>query len=403
MRPLVLLLLLLGCVAVDHPGPPPGPLALRVTLTGDPGGLDPLAPLPFSSTALDLPVRVEAIGRDRDLMDWDGRVSLRATSGVLRSAPQMDLVGGVAEGSVSVALAFSELRVWVTVEGRIDEPSSYATGVSEPLWIDLPTLRQVQESPAESPLLGRFVSIKAAADPDDPRDLVVTGITNDGFYVADLSETAGEFGALFVFSFSRPNGIEVGDRLSHLSGNVDEFLGFTELGFPTWTILDRDVPVPPAPVLSPSIVCDDAIMEGWESAIVKVENLVSDFEGLGDCSDYNTYGQWPALLAGECDGEPARINVVNVNTVPSFGFPECENFLSPAPRELSWLIGAIRHTEAADPPWILVVRDCMDFPPEDRPADCPTLLERPRSGPDRSSHYLFREIPSCSGVPWGHH
>ena len=142
---------------------------------------------------------------------------------------------------------------------------------------------------------------------------------------------------------------------------------------------------------------------------MRVNNLSSDVSRASDCDDYNEYGQWAAELEGTCEGGPARINVVNVNTVPSWTFPECEAnsgcLDSPVaswcfqPRHLDYLVGVLRHTRYASPPWILEVRDCLDFPAAERPEDCEDLLQFPISGPRRAPYPLLREIPSCVHVP----
>lgn len=405
MRAAPLALLCLTLVSCQHSldGPRSGPLALRVELVDPPAGIDPSRPEPFSTESVGLRIRVSAVGRDGEVDDaWAGTVQLRPTVGTLRSSPNLGLEGGTAEVEVDVALGMGALRIWATHEGTLAEPGSFATGVSEPIWFARPTVAQVQDGGGvgPSPLENTYVDILGAADTVNPRDLVVTAVTNDGFYVTDQSDPDGSWNSLFVFSFSRPDDLAVGDRLAALSGVVDEFLGFTELGFPTWTVAERAVEVRPPATLDAAVICDDDAMEQWESAVVRLDEVVSDFSGLGDCEDYNTYGQWPARFAGECDGDPATINVVNLNTVPSFTFPECADFGEPPEVSLRYLIGTIRHVEAADPPWVLLVRDCRDFPEENRPADCAELLRRPRSGPSLAPQRFHRAVPTCDGVPW---
>ena len=261
----------------------------------------------------------------------------------------------------------------------------------------------------ESPLQHQYVHFLGydlELPESERRDLVVTTVTNDGFYVTDQSDPPGSFNSMFVFSFSRPDDLVVGDRLSKLAGIVSEFLGFTELQFPTWTVESSGNATPEPAVLDPSMVCIGTQMEAWESSVVRVENILTDVTRASDCVDYNEYGQWPALLPGECEGDEARINVVNVNTVPSWKFPECEQgseCLQPnrpewcfEPRPLDYLIGVLRHTRYASPPWILEVRDCLDFPVEHRPSDCAQLLMRPPSGPRLAPFHERREAPQCT-------
>ncbi len=44
------------------------------------------------------------------------------------------------------------------------------------------------------------------------------------------------FGSLYVFTFHAPFGVDVGSRLCSVSGAVTEFLGLTEIGFPTYRV-----------------------------------------------------------------------------------------------------------------------------------------------------------------------
>ena len=155
-------------------------------------------------------------------------------------------------------------------------------------------------------------------------------------------------------------------------------------------------------LLDPWIVCDDREMEAYEASVVRIEGLVSDFVRASDCQDYIEFGQWPVRLAGSCGGGDARMSVVNINTVPSFRF-DCEGGAPPPPVELDYLVGVLRHTAPADPPWIVDVRSCLDFPEEHRPADCAELMERPLSGPRHAPHEYYRDIATCEGVPYSLH
>ena len=106
-------------------------------------------------------------------------------------------------------------------------------------------------------------------------------------------------------------------------------------------------------------------------------------------------------MAACCGGGEALITVVNINTVPSFAFPECEDNLPPPAVELDYLVGILRHVAPADPPWVIDVRSCLDFPEELRPDDCAQLLERPLSGPKKAPQKYFRDLETCEAHP-GH-
>lgn len=89
--------------------------------------------------------------------------------------------------------------------------------------------------------------------------LVVTAITNAGFYVTDLSahyadlegdtshrlqmepytRALSHFGHLFVYNFSYPDDLALGDCLKTITGTVQEFSGNTQVTFPSWTKNER--------------------------------------------------------------------------------------------------------------------------------------------------------------------
>ncbi len=404
---LIALCSLLGCTTAAPAPDRTGPLSFRVTFVEPPGGEDSAAPLPFDVDGATHRITIEAIGYDRQLLtDFTATVALKVTPAQLLSAPFVLVQNGLAQTEVTFSRGLGQVRIWVSDEGTDETPGSYATGVSDVVHYELPTVRQVQETPntTTSPMEGSYVHIRGW-DPENPdsRDLRVTSVTNDGFYVTDLNDPPGSYNSLFAFSFSRPDGLDVGMRLERLSGKIEEFLGFTEMGFPDWVVAEADE-APAIEILDPFIVCDSPAMEAWESSVVKVVALESDFGGIGDCEDYNEYGQWPARLLDpktldpiQCGGDDARINVVNINTVPSYTFDECGDFGRPDDRYISALTGILRHNQYASPSWILEVRSCMDFPPELRPADCEAQLRLPLSGPRKAPQYLYRDIPECEG------
>lgn len=396
---------LTGCPVTVEPSPTDGPLYFEVEHVGTPAGLDPAAPAPFQIDARAYALSIRAIGRDREPMAWDGDITVHATPGELASDPVVRVRDGEVQTTVRVAKAFDELRIWISDEGDGDGPGSYATGAAAPVHVDKPTISQLQEpegSDDESPLTRQYVPIRAYGD-SSPREVIVTTVSNDGFYVTDRDSPDGSYNSLFVFTFSRPDAeIEVGARLNALAGIVSEFIGYTEMQFPTYEVESRGHSPGEPIVLDPSIVCDDDVMEGYEASVVRVNDLTSDFRRASDCEDYADFGQWPALLPGSCGGGDARVSVVNINTVPSFRF-DCDGGGAPPDVELDYLIGVLRHTAPADPPWIVDVRSCLDFPEEHRPADCPAQLDRPMSGPRKAPDMYYRDLVTCTGVPYSLH
>ena len=438
VRLLVVLLALSGCEdlrpALDRSG------ALYYEVTFDrTEGLTEEDKAPFNLEWEDVALQVVAYGHDRELLEQDVQLTVRVTPGEVESAwesgltgagedlddprsTRIELVGGVANAVVRIRRSFDQTRIWVSDEGRIDRSGveqdigSFASGVAPLMWFRKPTISEMQ-SPAnadqDSALVHSYVPLRGWVEGEpDPRDLRVTSVLNDGFYVTDYSSPPGSYRSLFVFTFSRPEGVVVGQQLAGLSGIVGEYIGFTELQFPDWIVSGPPIALPAPLELDPSIVCDDVEMERYESEVVHVTLPASDFRSAGECDDYVDHGQWPAALPGTCGGSTARITVVNVNTVPCYQFPECEVPRAVEPDEgspfhppLTELTGVLRHTAPADPPWILDVRSCLDFNLDELPesCDCEQLMARPLSGPRKAPHKYYRDIASCDGTPYTLH
>lgn len=103
-----------------------------------------------------------------------------------------------------------------------------------------------------SAFVSNFLTINAM----EPLEcMVVTAITNAGFYVTDLSAQMADddgdhsmrlqmepytralshFGHLFVYNFSYPDDLQLGDCIKTITGTVQEFSGNTQVTFPSWT------------------------------------------------------------------------------------------------------------------------------------------------------------------------
>jgi hypothetical protein len=149
-----------------------------------------------------------------------------------------------------------------------DGGRTFAAGVSDPIWFVSPTLADTQALPGkdscfdnppscsspctwsnkEAPFTGNFLTVEARPPFGD---MIVTAITAEGFYVTDMLAApvtdpfytgdpsmhrtlAGTFGHMYVYSYSFPEGLFVGDRVLSLTGTVQEFSGDTQFVFPSW-------------------------------------------------------------------------------------------------------------------------------------------------------------------------
>lgn len=342
----------------------------------------------------------------------------------------MQVTAGVGRGVVKVEHLYSDIRLWVSdappealssegavLPGAPEEPEerTYATGISSPVIFEDPTVASVQlpdpfdpqnqDPPDQSPLLGQFLSIgrpptggstlkqSCSDDPEnDGKDalLVVTGTDPTGFFVTDLTACRqrevlkdihgsvfvrtpepdgfypGRFASMFIYNYSYPEGLDVGDLLWGVSGSVQEFTGTTQLTFPAWNVAENVRTLPEAqwnkwlskiPITEltlrlcggddkPAPFVTDALcghnkrnfkMESLESSLVRLKNVRfsntfvnCDRDGDGTvpffCEQPNEQGVWGF---GDCTtygGAPSELSELqqeelacNVNCVTSQG------------------------------------------------------------------------------------
>jgi hypothetical protein len=203
-------------------------------------------------------------------------------------------------------------------DGRIDFPAdegcafandtnegggSYAQGASPPIYFSLPRIAQVRgvtcpggacSGTGLTPYPKEQISIdtgyreRPEAAPIYGWDVVVTRIASDGFYAQDLNNdrmgSANPFGGftgfagIFAFTFNAPPRMRVCDRLKTFSGTANEFFGFTQVSYPTWTLEEWDPAlrtclVPEPDILSPSDARDEASLLPKSGKLVRVRTL----------------------------------------------------------------------------------------------------------------------------------
>jgi hypothetical protein len=218
--------------------------SFRVTLQSASGTAE--APLPFViRESREMIIDVTAIdSRGDPIPGFDGPISVSVVPGriVSLSPVSPELRGGTLQGlRVGIRGAFGRTHIWVEDASKTNV---HALGTSSTIYFQNPRLRDVQQpltSRDSSPLEGSVVVI-------DRGDNYVVHVSNSGFFVVDREDT--EYNSIFAFNFSRPEGVRRGDKLLRFGGNVVEFLGYTELGFPLWDV-DRRCPNP----LDPEQLC----------------------------------------------------------------------------------------------------------------------------------------------------
>lgn len=203
-------------------------------------------PIGYTRNPISYRLNIEALDSAGErVTDYDGTVAVSVAPGELTGTMPgvVKLTGGLLEGLVvSLRRAFGAAHIVVQDKSGTN---LQAVGASPTLYFQYPRIRDIQEpagSRDNSPVVGTEVII------DRGRNMVVH-VSNAGFFVVDREET--EYGSLFAFNFSRPEAVRRGDKLKTLSGQVLEFLGYTELSFPIWEV---DFRCPTAE--DPGQVCD---------------------------------------------------------------------------------------------------------------------------------------------------
>lgn len=298
------------------------------------------APLPFDPAGAPFVLQLTAInGKGEVKQDFQGPVVVTSQPGKI-TGPQIDFSNGEGAADFTLEKAFGKTRIWV------EDPETFATGVSEPIFYRGPKIADVQTSTTTvaSPFEGSRVPI------DDTTNLVVTAIARDGFYVTDVDAT--EWASIFAYTFSAPAGLSVGDKLANVSGRVSEFLGFTELNNPAWEVVGN-LPLP-APAVVTCVEVDtnppNLVMESLEAGLIEVTNATVEIcPSYPDCPDYDQYRQW-SIDVGGCS-----INAVSRYTIAGF------DPLANQGRTLDRAVGTLRHIQFADPEWILEPRSAADI------------------------------------------
>jgi hypothetical protein len=285
---------------------------------------------------------------------------------------------------------------------------SYAAGVAGPIHLVLPNLADVNrsESLTSSPFDKEFVNVARG-------NMVVTGVRIDGFYATDTCpirnyesdgqllcgdderNQAPEFNHLFIFTFSRPDDLFPGDRLTSVSGPMTEFNGLTELAFPLWEVdYDRSPqPIPEAIELKSRIIdffpallerggsCANVNMNPQLALIVQCELALERLEAArvtvtvkstrgtdrdtrSPCDPLNPelldrFGQWPVVIDdGSMDGRCFQL--VTRENIPFFD-PTTLGM-----RDINQpIVGNLRQVafnERDEPIWIIEPRDQADCP-----------------------------------------
>jgi hypothetical protein len=304
-----------------------GPSTFHIEITAVDGRPppEPDAPLPanLGDRFEDWAFTIEARSPTGELEPFDGMVRLSTRPGAIHHLEGEGALGrnilldkGKASGVAKVTAVYGPSRIWAEDLGYtpakpgkkpacsdgidnnddvlIDFPAdpgcafadddsedggSYAAGVSTAVAYALPTLSDAQGRGTATPFPFEAIELNASS----PARLVVTRVASDGFYVTDVNpketdEMSGGYNHMYAFNFSTPPGMRVCDRVTYLSGTLNEFFGFTELSFPSFRLSfpvegKEECEVPEPFLLDAKAIADPIVMEKHESALVRLEGF----------------------------------------------------------------------------------------------------------------------------------
>jgi len=401
---MILFLLALSCGTDPTDKQPPEPTFIEVsgvllgTASSDTGdgagiGIDENERFEFSNSARSVSVSGTTLDRNADKYPYSEWLEVSVRPGtIIEVAGATQVVddygkthwyikadAGEASTTVQFASSFGDTHVWLSAVGEPEETGkggSFATGVTESIPIHKPTIAQLQDVSSldvedaftTSPLFGEFVTVRT-----EDRNVVVTALTTKGFWVSDLGDAPGNYSGLFVYTFNKPENVEVGDRLALLAGGVQEYVGATQLSFPIYEAAEGETLEPPASVVLPDeSLCDESRtnndwLEAYESSIVTIDSatIPEDFHetepGIDADPDYNQYleyGQWPIETPSGC-----RLYVVSNATVPSF------DPVANAGTDVGPITGVVSYVRAGGHKWMLLTRDADDLPAAPKEVD----------------------------------
>lgn len=252
-----------------------------------------------------------------------------------------------------------------------EEGATYGEGVSTPIYFKLPRIADIRGLKCD-PTLGcsgngatpyprEAIQVDTGWRSDNTFafDTVVTRISADGFYVSDRGDTRGTppgtagFNSVFAFNFSAPPRMRTCDRMKTYGGTANEFFGFTQMNYPTWTLEEWDPArrpclVPEPERLTPSLIKSAPDLLSRSANLVRVETapdgsqkaMVTPKFGPGDVPKTPGGLYAPTADASNCDFDK------NGRITFAVGNPEndCNTACSSDPECTEWSNYASRST-----------------------------------------------------------
>lgn len=350
------------------------------------GELDPTKPpnlgkpdAPVSNDQKFYLVNVEAMGNDGETYTpyegtanvyvmFNGTVS-PPRNALTEPAQKLPFRGGKACLKFNMPPAFNKTAIWVEDSGPERKEGSWAIGATEAIYRQAPTIADIQRttsSDTASPLALKQVIIKGGSN---GRPLVVTSVTQSSFTVTDLGTQNDDYrwGSLLIFTFSKPTGVRVGQKVMNVAGALSEFNGLTELNFPSWEFEDRrsdfSLVPPPHEIKITSTQDNDLVkvldrMEPYESALVQAKNwVICDL----DVATFKKYGQWRVAYPSKsaCNSDTQTLSIITNQTVPSYDLEKLQGLAGKTVCSIKGILSHVIPTRNINL-WMITPRDAED-------------------------------------------
>jgi hypothetical protein len=308
---------LLACIRYSDPDRIE-PTFLEVTLAEGSNTGTSDSPLPFTSEGASFTLTVQALDITGKPYAMDGDLSIKVRPGKLEQDDHIRLQGGSWTGSVTIKNGFGPTRIWFVDEGDEDSsstrPASHAVGVSAALNYAFPTIAEMQATTdtETNNLEKEFAELRV-----EDREVVVAARDAAGFWAYDTLDGPASYNGLYIYTFSRPDDeLQVGARISLLTGNNQEYLATTQFSFPTVEVDSSKTLTPPDPYpITEESGCPPELVEKLESSriILNGAQIPANFLENADYEDkYTNYQEWPLTL-GSC-----TLYVISNSTAPDF-------------------------------------------------------------------------------------
>jgi len=323
--------------AVTGDGSPDTSFTRYVRLSAKPGAIEPLAGpdvdgrnvLLKSGESIEVEVRLaNAFGVTYLIADDLGYVP----SDPLRSPPPQCANGIDDDGDGTIDFPADNGCAFANDDA--EEGGTYAEGASRPIFFSLPRIAEVRGRKCEpnrgcsgtgdTPFPKEQIAIDTGyREPTNAGaffafSTVVSRISSDGFYASDISDAKDGFNNIFAFNFNAPPRMRVCDRLKTYGGTANEFFGFTQISYPTWTLEEWDPKarlclVPEASILLPGIIQDTSNLLRLSGGLVRAQTTpdkssvakVTPKFGPGDMHCRKGGAVGPQADPKDCDKDPA--------------------------------------------------------------------------------------------------